>query len=254
MPDLLKTLDGLPKEVHGLYEESDDGFRFTGIPDVDGLKNKNRELLSEKKKVSEKLKMFDGIDPEEFAKLKDAAAKAVEDAAIKSGDIDALKMDYEKRNQTVIDQMKAEHQVTLVEAEDKVSRMRARLNARLIDAEAVSAIAEAGGEPKLLLPIVKAQVKMFEEDGDFVARVVNPDGSIKTDGSGKNEPMTIPQLIELLKGDNSYGRAFSSSGMSGSDSRPGGFKRSSGGGNLSSEQAGNLSMAEYKKARAEGRI
>ena len=79
----------------------------------------------------------------------------------------------------------------------------AALEARLIEAEARAAIQAAHGVPELLLPVVAARLTVGE------------DGAIAAAGDdGKS--LTVAQVVEILRADPIYGRAFDASGKGGS--------------------------------------
>ena len=99
----------------------------------------------------------------------------------------------------------------------------ARLERRLIDADATAAIAAAKGVPALLLPHVRASVKVIEEDGDFKVQVVDAQGNPRVNGKG--EFLSIADLVGEMRQSDVYGRAFEPTGTTG-----GGATGGSGGG------------------------
>jgi len=77
------ALDGIDEKYHGLYAAKEDGSGFTlgvkvkgTVPEatVVNLRTNRDEILNEKKKVQQELETFrtrfDGVDPEEYARLK----------------------------------------------------------------------------------------------------------------------------------------------------------------------------------------
>ena len=97
--------------------------------------------------------------------------------------------------------------------------MKAALEQHLIDSEATRSITDAKGSSRLLLPHVKSMVRVEEDGGRYVTRVVDPlTGSprVKADGSY----MSIAELVAEMKADVTvFGRAFEPSGSSGSGSQ-----------------------------------
>lgn len=77
------------------------------------------------------------------------------------------------------------------------------LEARLMEAEARAAIQAAHGVPELLLPLVTSRLSMAE-DGSVAATM--EDGTT----------LSAAELVELLRADPVYGRAFDASGKGGS--------------------------------------
>lgn len=77
------------------------------------------------------------------------------------------------------------------------------LEARLMEAEARAAIQAAHGVPELLLPVVAARLSV-SEDGSIAA--ATEDGTT----------LSVAELVETLRADPVYGRAFDASGKGGS--------------------------------------
>jgi hypothetical protein len=80
---------------------------------TEGLKNKNQELLNEKKKIQETLKNFEDIDPEKAREALEFLETNTEAQLIKEGRIDEL---LEKRTS----QLKSEHENILNELNQKL--------------------------------------------------------------------------------------------------------------------------------------
>lgn len=72
-----------------------------------------------------------------------------------------------------------------------------------MEAEARAAIQAARGVPELLLPVVSARLRVGE------------DGAVGV-SDGEDGAKTVAQLVESLRADPIYGRAFDASGKSGS--------------------------------------
>ena len=79
----------------------------------------------------------------------------------------------------------------------------AALEVRLLEAEARAAIQAAHGVPELLLPVVVSRLSVAE-DGTIAATA--EDGTT----------LSVAELVELMRADPVYGRAFDASGKSGS--------------------------------------
>jgi hypothetical protein len=112
-------------------------------------------------------------------------------------------------------QMNDKHDLDLKGKDETIGSLKKRLETELIDKTAVSAIAAAKGSPDLLLPHVQRHVKV---DDDFNVVVVNAKGEPRVNGKG--EPLSIADLIEEMKTNETFGRAFEGSGHSGSGMRP----------------------------------
>lgn len=204
------TLDEVPEASRALYKEADGKFRLdVDISDAlkDATSKANREAAQSRHliKAWEKL----GKSPDEIEELLAAHAKAEEDKAAKGGEWDKLKL-----------QMVEKHGKELEGERAKGTRLRGTLERHLIDGAATAAIAEAKGVPQLLLPHVRAHVKVVEENDEFVARVVDAKGDPRVDGKGNF--MSIGDLVSEMRQNEVFGRAFESSGAGGSGTPPNG--------------------------------
>lgn len=209
---VVDSLDDLEETSRGLYVEKDGRYHLDvdGIEDTSGLKSalqkerKDREAKEKQVKSWERL----GKTPEEIEELLEAQRKAEEDKATKAGEWDKLRA-----------QMNDKHQQELKAREDKLSAMQGALSKHLVDAAATSAIAAEKGVPDLLLPHVQRHVRVVEEDGEYVVKVVDAKGDPRVDGKGN--PLSITDLVKEMKGSEIFGRAFEASGQSGSGKQPG---------------------------------
>jgi hypothetical protein len=209
------SLDGVDEALRPLYVEKDGKFSLAvdGIEDTSGLKN---ALAAERKRAADLEKQTKGWKtlgktPEEIAELVEAAELKAQTEAERKGEWDKLRA-----------QMNDKHALDLKAKDETIGQMKKRLEAELIDAKAVAAIAAAKGVPDLLLPHVQRHVKV---DDDFNVQVVDAKGDPRVNGKG--EPLSIADLIEEMKANEIFGRAFEGSGHSGSGTRP----NSGGGGN-----------------------
>lgn len=202
----LDTIDELDDNVKGLYQQSDDGkYRLAvdGLPEVSGLKSALEKERKARRDFERKLNQLNGVDPDEYQRLKTEAEHREIEKAQKAGEWDKLR-------QQLADKHKAE-----IEAERQRSHtMQTTVESFLVDAEATRAIANAKGIPELLLPHVKQHVRVVQENGQYVARVVDKNGEPRVDYPDAN-PMTIAQLVEEMRKSDIYGRAFDGSGISG---------------------------------------
>ena len=197
----MKIVDG---KVVAETEEEQAALGATVEADVSGLKTKNAELLA---KIKEQ-KKSDAIDHDEYQTLKQQAAEAEANRLKKSGEFDTLK-----------GQLVTAHQKEIEARNQREVTMKAALEQHLIDSEATRSITDAKGSSRLLLPHVKSMVRVEEDGGRYVTRVVDPlTGSprVKADGSY----MSIAELVAEMKADVTvFGRAFEPSGSSGSGSQ-----------------------------------
>jgi hypothetical protein len=137
------------------------------------LETNRNQLLAEAKAAKKALEAYKGVDPAKYRELEAAAAEAEQKRAEASGD-------WKTREQ----QLLAKHQQEVEARETKIQTLSGALERRLVDAEATSAIAEAKGSPKVLLPHIKAHVRVIEEDGEHVVRVVDAKGNPRIGDAG----------------------------------------------------------------------
>lgn len=218
----LENLDTLPEEFHEDYEEREGKFHLKllsnfvpkdQVEDVTGLKSAlgkerdNNKTLTQKNRSLEE--QFLGIDPEDYQRLKDLEKTEEEQKAEKKGEWDKLK-----------GQMTEKHTEELTARDTREAKLLTALEKKTIDADAVSALNEYEGNVTLLLPHVKAHVKMVEEDGAFVARVVDDAGNPRVNGEGNF--LTVRELVSEMRDQETYATAFKNTVKSGGGTPPGG--------------------------------
>lgn len=199
-------------DVDGVTAFTQDEVDAMIAEQVSGLKAKTDELLTEAKRAKNALKNYDGVDPAEFKRLKEAADQAERDKAAAAGDFKALEK-----------QMAERHTVELSERETKISKMQRALERKVVEAELVRAIAVKKGDPDLLLPYARQYARMRETEDDFEGFVSDERGNPLV-ADGKGTPMDFSAFVEqhlMAK----FPRAFEGTGSSG-----GGAPRSSAGG------------------------
>jgi hypothetical protein len=214
-----------------------------------GLKNKNSELLNELKQAKEKADKFGNVTDEEIVSMlamrerlaKDEFARAIAEG--KTEDVinrvtSKVKEDYEAQ----LAAERAEREALQQKYRDaEIAREKLTV---------ATEIAKASGTVKpqyqgLIHNLIADQVKII----DGKPRVVDPvtGDPILTKGG---QMMTVAELVESKRV--TYGDLFQPSAGGGAEG--GEKKTTSGKGKLTLEEAGQLSLADYAKARAEGRI
>jgi hypothetical protein len=226
----LDTLDGLSEELHEEYEADAEGkFQLKllkglvsadKVEDVTGLKSalqkerENNKTLTQSRRALEE--QYAGFDPDEFTRLKELEEKDNENKAEKKGEWDKLKV-----------QMTDKHTEELGKRDAREAKLLTALERKTIDAEAVAALNEFKGNVTLLLPHVKGHVKMVEEDGAFVARVVDDAGNPRVNGDGNF--LTVRELVSEMRDQDTYATAFDNTVKSGGGTPPGGGGEGPGG-------------------------
>lgn len=178
LPATVDTLDDLPEPVRAYYLETEDGrWRL----DAEGV-----EDVSGLKSALEK----------ERAERK-ALKAALADRQAADGDGSAPISAEES------DGAPADPAAEPVQPSPPEPDRTAALAARLIESEARSAIQAAHGVPELLLPAMMGRLSV---DADGLVVAVGDDGST----------MDVARIVEALRADPIYGRAFDASGKGGS--------------------------------------
>lgn len=207
----------LVPDLQASYKKLADGsyvLDVEGIDDLSDLAGALDRVKAEVKKARDEAtaaraqaEKYKDIDPEKYKELLAAAEDA--DRKAKEG-----KGEYDK----IIAQMNEKHAQDLANKDKKIAAITAALESHLIEASAIAAIAEFKGEPALLLPIIRKRTKVVENNGEYTVQVLGDDGSPQVDGTGK--ALSIKSLVEQMKGDKVYGRAFEANGQSGGGAPP----------------------------------
>lgn len=230
--EVVDTLDSVPEEYRAAYAASADGkfalkeeFKpfakaITGLNTTlettsTHLKNSNKEAADRRVilKSFEDLLSASGVSVEDGKSQTDALKAHLDELTLKAKNggelkvsLDAIKRDFEKKNKELQDL-----------ADGKVSKMSTSLEKYLVGQQANAALAKAKGSTDLLLPVIRPQVKVVQEGEDYVVRVVDKEGNVRTDGKGGF--LDIEGLVAEMKTQTNYARAFESDAGGGSGAR-----------------------------------
>lgn len=199
-----------------------------------GLETKNSQLLDELKPLKRRLADLDGLDADEYKRLKADAEKSEEDRLKSAGEFDKLR-----------ESLTTKHGEELGARDEAIKSLRSALENEKIGASLVRELGAAGitEEGLDLLPERLSKfVRLVEEGGKYSTSVVDADGDARLGEGGK--PISLKELVAEAK--EKYPSAFSASSGSGGGYRPGG---GGGEGKLTPEQAGKLTPREYAEAR-----
>ena len=189
---------------------------------VAGLKANQAELIKEAKAAKAKLAGYEGVDPEKYKQLEAAAAEADRKKAAAEGDFKSLEQQLVK---------KYEGEKEVLSGETK--RLRGSMEKYLVDSAAATELARHSDSPKMLLPHIRAQMKVVEHEGEFYARVIDANGNVRIGAGQGSTPMSLTELIEEMKQDKEFAPAFRGTGSSGG----GASKSNAGGGGSKTIQA-----------------
>lgn len=233
IPLIVDSIDAVPETLRDQYKEVDGKFRLDldGYEDPSNLKSALQKEREAAKQAAKQVKAWEslGKSPEEIQELLQAQQQAEEDKLNKAGEWDKLKAQmneqFSKEKQQLLDSLTAKERA---------------IEKHLVDAQATAAIAELKGVPALLLPHVKASVRVVEEGGEYSVRVVDPSGNPRVNAQG--EYLSIKDLVSEMRQSDIFGRAFEATGTTGS-----GTPSNKGGGSDKAKKAAEMTSAEKAK-------
>lgn len=212
-----ETLAKAPEGYRGAYAKGDDGkYRVadTHKPFVDAIVGLGSALKGERnvtktlkgqKDATALIKEHLGFETVEEAKARlDELTASV--ASASKIDPAKIKADIEKTFDVERQQLLSNNKT-----------MEATLNRYMVQSAAVSALAAAKGNEKLLLPIIKEQVELVKDGDDYVVRVKDGQGDYR--GNGKGGFMSVEELVAEMRGSSDFAMAFESDAKGGSDTR-----------------------------------
>lgn len=221
------SLDAVPEQFRPLYAQGQDGKFVVGeafagvVGAVTGLNTSLKAARLEAKNKSptdlSALSEF-GTDPASIRAAVDAKLAELQEAATKGGgdakaNLEKIKADLAKG-----------HATELAGVSAKTEAYKGQLYGLLVENAATTAVAEAKGVPELLLPFIKQQVKVVEENGEFKVYVVDSAGDQRYSGV-TGSPMTIKELVAEMKTNSKFGRLFESDQQQGGGGKPPGQSR-----------------------------
>jgi hypothetical protein len=214
----VESLDKVPEQFRPLYTETADkkfalDTKFKGIGDAfTGLNGALKAERKNKPKPIDLSLLADfGDSPEKIHEGITTRIKTLEEQ-LAAGQ----KINPEKLKQEFV----TAHQGEITKHQNRNQALQGQLYSLLVDNAAISAVTEAKGSPELLLPQVRSQVKVLEEDGKFNVYVVDSAGDKRFSGV-TGQPVTIKELVAEMKGDKRFARAFDSEAPSGGGKPPG---------------------------------
>ena len=248
MPKLAAVVDSLetvPQPYRDLYQPGDDGkfvldADVTEHPATQGLRSKNQELIRGQNDLKTKFKAFEGLDPADVQSALKARADAEEAKKRQEGDFNSLKQ-----------QLTEQHAKDKQAWDAQIQELTGTIEQVIGTDAARQAIVAEHGEAELLLPHVRAQVKVVK-DGKTWKRVV-VDGQGQTRYNAKGDEMSVRELVAEMKTKDAYKAAFEAPDVNGSGLRPGGGFSQSGDIVLTNEQARDTVTYRNAKAEAEKR-
>lgn len=202
LKSVVSKLDDVDEKYRDLYEKGDDGKYVLSAdvgdhPDVANLRSALKRQKEGKGDLEayRKLGTVDEIT-ERLAEVED------DDEGKPRPKADALQKQVKKLERD------------LATAQGRVKTLEGGLSTSRAASDVAAAIQKAGGNPKLLTDVVLKQARAIEEDGEWVTIVVDHKGEPRM--NGKNERVSLDDIVATLKKDPDFADAFKGSGMSGS--------------------------------------
>lgn len=256
-----ESADDIPENLREYYAESDAGGYILSVSDesgyalenVQGLKSTLGKLKDRATKAEEGLKQYSAIgrSPQELAE----ALQQLESLRITQGE----ESEAISRMKAELDNVKRSARENIEQATAPIqsladARME-QIKDLLIDSQLQNAIIEAGGNPRLLMPILKNEVRArTDEDGKVIVEIVDADGTPRVKGKDL-APMGFSDLVAERRNDPDLAVAFKANGHSGggttpdSTARQGGARRE-----FTPDEVASMSLSEYRQAREQGLI
>lgn len=152
-----------------------------------------------RKALEAKLAGYGDLTPEQVKALNEGKAKAEREKDFASGN-------FEK----ILAEERAKHAKDLELRDAREKGLRTTVESALIDAEATRAIVEHGGNPALLLPIIKGRTRLETVGDREVAVVIGEKGGprLKTGAQKADDYMPINEFVAEMKSDKTYAGAF----------------------------------------------
>jgi len=215
-----EAFEALSEDFQAEYKKQADGSYLLDVSEAGGLKLENvsglrSALESERENFRNAKKLADSFGDMSPAEVK-ALVKKAKQLEGNVSETEKFKQALSEREAQIV----AKHEKELNAERDKNGMFESQLEKHLIESKAVAAINEHGGNVKLLLLHVRSSMKMVRnDDGDFVAQVVNESGVPRiTEKSGSQDAMGISELVASMKTTDDFSRAFAGSGNKGTGS------------------------------------
>jgi hypothetical protein len=197
---IFEKKEDVPEFLRASVLEQDGKFVFEAeLPgETVGLKKALEAERLAKANAEKALKGFEGIDPEKARQMIADAEKAAVDKLKQKGDWEA--MEKQLRDQLAVDLQKREEQFQgeLSKIQERNKALESSLYEQLITAQLSAEIAKHTTSVGPLLLGMASHLKVFEEEGKFVAKVVDAQGNPRI-ADLKGSPFTIAGLVEEFK-------------------------------------------------------
>jgi len=241
-----------PEFLRSALLEDNGKFVFEAETSVEtaGLKKALDAERAAKANAEKLAKGFEGIDPDEYRRLK-ADADKIEAEKLKS------KGDWEAREKQLREQLAADlagrekqYQTELTTRDERLKKLESSLHKELVTAKLSAEIAKHTPNVAPLLLGAAPYLKVVEDGDGFKVQVVDDKGNPRF-ANVKGDPFSIEHLVEEFKAKPEWRGLFPASGVGGSGA-PANSSGSGGGKTMSRAQFEALSQPERMKAAKDG--
>jgi len=220
-----KTKDEIPAELQSLYVERDGAW----ILDTEGVveKSKHEEFRTNNIALTNQLKRFEGIDPDQVRELAAEKQRLLEERQLKAGEAEKV---IEARLKTARAEWDKTHNVVVAERD----ALTGRLTAIQID-QAVVTEATKRGLRATALPDITSRARQTFKLVNGLPQAFDGDGQTARMGKDGVSPMTLAEWVDALVSDAPHlfeanaggGAAGSGSGGAGNRSVKNPFRKDS---------------------------
>lgn len=199
---VLESLDDVDEGLRSHYtkDEETGKFRLEAeglVPKVkvDQFRQNNLELTNQLKDLQAKVKQFDGIDPEEYARLKADLDKLNRKAG--KGDDGDLQQRIEAELAKATNKLTAKHKEELSAKEAEAKTFKARYERKVIDSEITKAAVAAGVQETAIDDVLYRSRDVFAlDDKENVVALDSNGQPMLRDADA--EPMTVKDWLNSL--------------------------------------------------------
>lgn len=224
LPAKVDTLEELPEALHEYYEQAEGGhfvLSIDGIPaqaqkKVSEFRDNNIQLSNQLKEFEERIKIFEGIDPDKAREAMDRLRAIEEKEMIEKGDVESLvhqKLEEERRNYAKqIENLRKSKE----EIETQARSYRTQLANTVIENKVLQAVQEVATPHNTAIQDILSRAKSqwrLGEEGELYAvdesgsRIYNKAGDepISPHEWAKNLATSASHLFQSSQGTGSFG-------------------------------------------------
>ena len=217
----ISSLDGVPAELQGLYEESGSGYalkKIEGIVHEDEISGLKSALDKERTRRKELVEKLSGLPDETTRKLTSEQLQELEQ--LRAEREERILRDQERKGEydKALETVTRKNKETIAELQEQLKKEQAARDRDRLGFEAMRHISEAEGVPELLMPVIHERVITREVNGERAFVVTDSSGEVRMTDTGKL--MGVADFVSELKDSDVYGMAFKASGKPGTDSPP----------------------------------